>query len=243
MMKKKKLSTFHKIRNHVLFFGFFASLFISIVTGLFALFPQIRPVPCANTISCINDLSGKISTDTQGIFEGRQVTAPSAAYFAQANLLNPVLGDQTPGAAKHIFVDLSGQRLYAYDGNQMVYNFPVSTGKWHPTPTGTFRIWIKLQATRMVGGSGADYYNLPNVPWTMYFANDVYGRTDGYSLHGAYWHNNFGHPMSHGCVNIKPENAKLLYDWAEPATTGYTTYATNADPGTVVTIYGTTPNN
>ncbi|HSW89153.1 MAG TPA: L,D-transpeptidase [Candidatus Saccharimonadales bacterium] len=239
--KTKKFSVIHRIRRHILIFSSFSVVFIFLITGLFALFPQLRSGFCANSISCINDLSGEITNDTQGIFDGKKVTAPKTDYFALANKFTRVLGDQTPGSSKHIFVDLSGQRLYAYDGNQIIYNFPVSTGKWHPTPTGTFRIWIKLQATRMVGGSGADYYNLPNVPWTMYFANASIGRSEGYSLHGAYWHNNFGHPMSHGCVNIQPDNAKLLYDWAEPATTGYTTYSTDADPGTLVTIYGKTP--
>lgn len=242
--KKKRPSVFRKIRPHVLFYGMFAVLFIFIVTGVFAAFPQIRPlqIPCANSISCVGDLSGTMSSDTQGVFNGKHVSSPKPDYFALTNQFNNVLGVQTGTGEKHIFVDLSGQRLYAYQGSAMVYNFPVSTGKWGLTPTGTFRIWIKLQATRMVGGSGPDYYNLPNVPWTMYFANASVGRGQGYSLHGAYWHNNFGHPMSHGCINIQPDNAKLLYDWADPPTAGYTTTTSDSNLGTIVTIYGTTPN-
>jgi lipoprotein-anchoring transpeptidase ErfK/SrfK len=75
----------------------------------------------------------------------------------------------------------------------------------------------------------------------MYFYNDENSKTAGYSLHGAYWHNNFGHPMSHGCVNISVENAGKLYYWANPPTTSNTTYATNENPGTLVTIYGQAP--
>ena len=73
--------------------------------------------------------------------------------------------------------------------------FLVSTGMpWTPTPTGTYHIWIKLSSTTM---RGPGYY-LPGVPWTMYFYR-------GYGIHGCYWHNNFGHQMSHGCVNMRNE--------------------------------------
>lgn len=74
----------------------------------------------------------------------------------------------------------------------------------------------------MVGGTvgTSDYYNLPGVPYTMYFYN-------GYALHGTYWHNNFGHPMSHGCVNLPTGAARLIYNWI--------------DYSTPITIYGSTP--
>ena len=65
----------------------------------------------------------------------------------------------------------------------------------------------------MSGGSGTDYYNLPNVPHTMFYYND-------FGLHGAYWHNNFGHTMSHGCVNMRPVDAKTLFEWADGPTKG-----------------------
>jgi lipoprotein-anchoring transpeptidase ErfK/SrfK len=69
----------------------------------------------------------------------------------------------------------------------------------------------------MSGGSGADYYYLPNVPHVMYF----YG---GYGLHGTYWHNNFGTPMSHGCVNLSQTDAEWLYNWASVGTKVVTHY-------------------
>jgi lipoprotein-anchoring transpeptidase ErfK/SrfK len=108
-----------------------------------------------------------------------------------------------------IDVDLSQQRTYAYEGNQLVRTFIVSTGTWaHPTVTGVFHIYVKYRYTLMVG---PDYY-LPNVPYTMYFYK-------GYGLHGTYWHHNFGTPMSHGCVNLKTEDAAWLYQWASVGTT------------------------
>lgn len=114
---------------------------------------------------------------------------------------------------KWIEVNLSDQRLYMKEGGNVVNSFLVSTGKWSPTPQGEWRIWTKLTSTRMAGGSKAlgTYYNLPNVPYTMYYYQ-------GYGIHGAYWHNNFGNPMSHGCVNMKPEEAKIVFDWAQVGT-------------------------
>src|SRR3990167_6786670 len=115
--------------------------------------------------------------------------------------------------SKWIEIDLSEQRLYMKENGQSVNSFLVSTGKWSPTPKGEWRIWTKLISTRMVGGSKAlgTYYNLPNVPYVMYYDR-------GYGIHGAYWHNNFGQPMSHGCVNMKPEEAGVVFAWANVGT-------------------------
>jgi lipoprotein-anchoring transpeptidase ErfK/SrfK len=107
-----------------------------------------------------------------------------------------------------IDVDLSQQRTYAFEGNQLVRTFIVSTGTWaHPTITGVFRIYVKYRYTDMAGPG----YFLPNVPYTMYFYK-------GYGLHGTYWHHNFGTPMSHGCVNLKTEDAAWLFQWASVGT-------------------------
>lgn len=123
-----------------------------------------------------------------------------------------VLGD-TPDDSKWIETDLSEQRLYLKENGHTVASFLVSTGKWAPTPTGEWRIWTKLRYTRMEGGSKAlgTYYNLPNVPYVMYYDR-------GYSIHGAYWHNNFGQPMSHGCTNMRPEEAAVVFNWASVGT-------------------------
>jgi lipoprotein-anchoring transpeptidase ErfK/SrfK len=69
----------------------------------------------------------------------------------------------------------------------------------------------------MSGGSKelGTYYYLPNVPYIMFFYNDQYAKKLGFSIHGAYWHNNFGKPMSHGCINMKPAEAAVIYNWAE----------------------------
>ncbi|MBI2594168.1 L,D-transpeptidase [Candidatus Curtissbacteria bacterium] len=125
-----------------------------------------------------------------------------------------ILGEATsPKGEKWIEVDISEQKLRMKEGQTTVGDFLVSTGKWAPTPTGEWRIWIKLRYTRMRGGSKAlgTYYDLPNVPYVMYYYQ-------GYGVHGAYWHNNFGHPMSHGCTNMKPEEAGIVFNWANVGT-------------------------
>lgn len=105
-------------------------------------------------------------------------------------------------------VDLGQQLLTAYEGSTPVMRFIVSTGTAsHPTVTGQFRIWVKLEATDMSGPG----YNLKDVPFTMYFYQ-------GYGLHGTYWHDNFGTPMSHGCVNLRTSDAAWLFDFVSTGT-------------------------
>jgi hypothetical protein len=96
----------------------------------------------------------------------------------------------------------------------------------------------------MSGGSKElrTYYSLPNVPFTMFFANDEVPAARGFGIHGTYWHDNFGHPMSHGCINMKTEEAELIYNWAGPVTGDKNyTKASKENLGTEVVIYGTAP--
>jgi len=114
---------------------------------------------------------------------------------------------------KWIDIDLSSQSLRAYAGNRVVYSTRISSGvARHPTVQGTFRVYSKIRSQRMRGGTGREHYDLPNVPHVMYF----YG---AYAIHGAYWHNNFGRPMSHGCVNLPLGIAATLYSWTPMGTT------------------------
>lgn len=170
---------------------------------------------------------------------GKEVGQPT--HIAEGPKDQEILGEST-GGQKHIYVDLTNQRLYAYEGDQIVFNFPISSGKWGLTPTGEFKFWIKLRYTLMTGGSKAlgTYYYLPNVPYTMYFYNESIPRTRGFGIHGAYWHNNFGHPMSHGCINLRPSDAEKLYYWAEPKPNKNVTYVSDENPGTPITIFGET---
>lgn len=166
----------------------------------------IKPSPCANSKSCTSDLKQTIQNNVVGSFEGHTVIPPKINLAAISS--QNVLGAATSKGEKHIYVDLSTQTLYAYEGGTKVMQTYISSGKWGKTPVGNFHIWEKLVATRMAGGEGADAYDLPNVPYVMYFYND-------FGLHGAYWHDNFGHPMSHGCVNMRQVDAQALFNWAD----------------------------
>lgn len=113
---------------------------------------------------------------------------------------------------KWIDVDLSDQRAVAYEGTRPVRAFIISSGlPGTPTVKGTFRVWVRTRVQTMSGGSlaGGDFYSLPNVEWVQYFYGD-------YAFHGAYWHNNFGQPMSRGCINMRNEDAEWLFKWAMP---------------------------
>jgi lipoprotein-anchoring transpeptidase ErfK/SrfK len=124
-----------------------------------------------------------------------------------AALAAPVTGSAR--AQKSIVISISQQVLWAYKGDRVVLNSYVSTGRaGFDTPVGSFVILTKLPSQTMEGVIGGEYYNVPDVPWVLYFTNG------GHALHGTYWHNNFGTPMSHGCVNLPLDVAAWLYDWA-----------------------------
>ena len=222
----------------------FTFVVVAVVVLVTLIYPRIfrRPaIPCANDRSCFDSQKLKVENDAVGIFNNRKVIPPKILLSSNKNTNQSVLGTETNSEEKHIYVDLTKQKLYAYQGKTLFMEAYIASGKWFPTPTGDFTIWTKLRATRMSGGQGADYYDLPNVPYVMFFESKDVGRSLGFSLHGAYWHNNFGHAMSHGCVNMRIVDAQKLYDWANPFTEGNTTYTSDKNPGTKITIYGEAP--
>jgi len=114
-----------------------------------------------------------------------------------------------PNAERWIEISLGAQYLIAWQGDVPMLESYVSTGRpGFDTPTGSFRILSKLESQTMTGVIGGEYYNVPDVPWVMYFTDY------GHAIHGAYWHNNFGAVMSHGCVNLPLDVAAWLYAWA-----------------------------
>jgi hypothetical protein len=122
----------------------------------------------------------------------------------------------TSKTSKRIVVDLSKQKISAYDGNTLFMEQTVSTGiKTNPTPRGTYTVFKKTPSRYMQGpipGRTDDEYDLPGVPWNLYFTER------GVVFHGAYWHEAFGRPYSHGCVNLPLDKAKELYMWADIGT-------------------------
>jgi lipoprotein-anchoring transpeptidase ErfK/SrfK len=188
--------------------------------------------------SCIaKDYLGTYDEEADvAIFEGEEFEVPQ---LAQGPTEEDVLGVANPNE-KWIEVDLSEQRLRAWDGNSLFLETPISTGlPWWPTPEGEFRIWIKLRYTNMEGGEGRYYYNLPNVPFVMFFENEQVPGWRGYGLHGTYWHNAFGTRRSHGCVNLPTEIAGRLFYWTTPTLkeNAWTAFSTADNPGTRIIIH------
>ena len=226
---------FYMNKNHLIFL-----VILAVFINIFVI-PQIPRFLSRQNSLDLEYLTGSFRPIKKAIFNNDPVPAPQLLAYDNTN--NQVLGESNSN--KRIEIDLTNQRLYAYEGDNKVYEFLVSTGKWGRTPTGKFHIWIKLRYTLMSGGSQAlgTYYYLPNVPYTMYFYNDQVPQYRGYGIHGTYWHNNFGHPMSHGCINMKTEEVEQLYNWAMPDTKGLNSIRATADnPGTEIDIYGNAPN-
>ncbi len=120
------------------------------------------------------------------------------------NTQKPATKKTENSQTRWIEIDLSEQQLYGWEGEKLVYDFEISTGKKStPTPIGKFLIGRKYRYNRMRGRD----YDIPDVPYAMYFYK-------GYAIHGAYWHNKFGIPVSHGCVNLRVKDARKLYNWS-----------------------------
>lgn len=189
------------------------------------------------TVESVLSQSGAFDySSNTAIFNNKIIDYPktSLAENIQNDTDPQVLGTVSAnGDEKWIQVSLKDQRLRAWEGNKLVMEFPISSGKWAATPTGTFHIWYKTVSQKMEGGDPAigTYYNLPNVPHNMFFHN-------GYAIHGAYWHNNFGHPMSHGCVNAPLDQVAQLFEWTGPVVPpGQNVVRASADnPGTRVVV-------
>src|SRR5690606_26576073 len=144
-------------------------------------------------------------SDPDLLFVGQELTIPAPGIY------EPTAADAPPAPTnrgRSILVSVSNQRIYAYEDGELVRSHIVSTGLPEtPTVLGDYSVYVKYAADDM---SGPDYF-LPQVPWTMYFYQ-------GYAIHGTYWHNSFGRPMSHGCVNLPVDEAKWFFDFASVGT-------------------------
>jgi len=131
------------------------------------------------------------------------------------------LSPAVPFENKRIDVDLTRQHLTAYEYEQAVFDTDISSGlaglsidEATTTPTGTFNIQVKMPSKHMGDANlaaGIDDYVLPGVPWVSFFTDK------GHAFHGTYWHDNFGVPMSHGCVNMRTSEAEWIFRWSMPA--------------------------
>lgn len=219
-----------KRKVSLVFFGIIAIALLSVIT--------ITSQKIISDQACsASDLTAEVDDSEKiGIFEGKEIVVPKIAY-AESYGRN-VLGVSNP--ERWIEVDISEQKLKAWDGNTLFLETLVSTGlPWYATPLGEFRIQYKIRATKMEGGQGKYYYNLPGVPFVMFFGNDKLSWGRGYGLHGAYWHNEFGTRRSHGCVNLPVPVAEQLYNWTSPTVPEGKNLikADDSNPGTRVVIH------
>lgn len=218
-----KLIFFNKIVYHLMMKK--VLFFLLFLAGFFGLLITSQPV-WPKYLSFQRKIDPETLTDeydplaTVGVFDNKQVVVPKDQLS--------ILGETTEvnNSNKYIDVDLTNQKVYTYENGIKLKEYLISSGKWGRTPIGTFKIWIKLRSQKMEGGSKltGDYYYLPNVPYILFFYNDDHPKTAGFSLHGTYWHHNFGVPMSHGCINMITADAAEVFNWA--------------DVGTEVRIYG-----
>jgi len=155
--------------------------------------------------------------------------------YVQAEHLRPVAPEEftplSPGILdKTIIVTLGNQSLTAFENQRGVFRARISSGRsfFGPdgttigslTPAGEHPLWQKRASRHMTGGTPTDGYDLPGVPWVMYYSGN------GAALHGTYWHNDYGTPKSAGCINLRPADAKWLFRWTLPEvpyTPGYVT--------------------
>jgi len=149
--------------------------------------------------------------------DARLLSVKGKIEFDPGLISSSTASSTIPNPDKLIIVDRSDQKLYAYDGDELFTEITISTGlNYSPTPRGTFRIFKKMPSRYMQGplpGISAKYYDLPGVPWSMYFTEQ------GGAIHGAYWHDSFGQQWSSGCVNVPLDKMERLYKWADLGTT------------------------
>lgn len=151
----------------------------------------------------------------------RLVEATDGSYLRSADLKIAAAPSSLPwfatGTTRWIDVSILSQTLVLYEGKRPVYVTLVSSGRdglgdpkeTYSTPTGTFRIYQKHVTTTMDSSVADNEYELRDVPWVMYFQG-------GYALHAAYWHDDFGRPRSHGCINLAPIDARYVFNWSLP---------------------------
>jgi hypothetical protein len=170
------------------------------------------------------------------LYQAYYYLRPQGVHILSQEELSP-LSPEVPADEKHITILLDRQVLLAYEGDRMVYYARAATGQpGFETPTGFFRTFHKRPTAHMVGGADEfSMFDLPAIPW------DSYVTDSGVAIHGTYWHNDFGHPHSHGCINLSPQDAKWIYRWTQPGVPPGVRLVYEPGSGTLVQILKTAP--
>jgi lipoprotein-anchoring transpeptidase ErfK/SrfK len=146
--------------------------------------------------------------------------------------LAPISAQVSPGEKK-IEIYLNRQMLLAYEWDTLVYAARVATGRRNfESPTGLFQTFHKRPTYHMFGGADEfSVFDLPGVPWDSYITDS------GVAIHGTYWHNDFGTPHSHGCINMTPADARWIFRWTQPTIPPGERLALQPGVGTQVRIF------
>lgn len=161
---------------------------------------------CLNPAAILLLISTTLISTTFNVYSAPALSEP--VLVARSSPIAAKISALKKSNQRWIEIDLSSQRLTAWQGKTPYHAVIVSTGKDQtPTLTGIFEIQSKIRTARMQG----DDYDIPDVPYTMFYSGS-------YAIHGAYWHRSFGTPISHGCVNVAVDHAKRLFDWASVGT-------------------------
>ena len=147
-----------------------------------------------------------------------------------------LLSPEVPQEQKRIVVDLATQMVTAFEGEKLVFSERCASGvKGTETPKGEFRTYHKGPSVHMTNEGDAleneSVYSLPGVPWCSFFTSV------GMAFHGTYWHNDYGRPRSHGCVNIPSASSKFIYRWTLPTVPADDDYIHMPGEGTLVQIF------
>jgi len=190
-------------------------------------FTQVQVAPDSSNAKRV--VATATSGAALGTIEAKELSIPTLAAPPAE-----VVGDE-----RWIDIDLASQTLVAYEGKKPTFATLVSTGKGPKgselaTPTGTFRIWVKLRTTDMDNleqDLADDYYSIADVPYVQFFHKGV-------ALHATFWHRDLGHVHSHGCVNLVPEDARHLFAWTAPhVPPGWDAVLPTAyEPGTLIRV-------
>ncbi|GAB4202297.1 MAG: hypothetical protein OHK0013_15410 [Sandaracinaceae bacterium] len=189
----------------------------------------VRRLGRRDVVHVVAELGRGLLRTTEGVVRARDVIRTTS---------EPPPAELREGE-RWIDVDLTTQTLVAYEGSRPVFATLVSTGRaspGHETPVGVHRIWVKLAEDTMDDLDVTDQasnYAIEAVPWVQYFS-------EGVGLHAAFWHDDFGRPRSHGCVNLSPRDARRLFAWTSPELRpGWDAIlTTEAQPGTIVRVRG-----
>ena len=176
----------------------------------------------------------------------KSMEIPAISFGRPAEAFRPITNEELAPISpevveKRIDVNVQNQTLACYEGNREVYFCRISSGakydsdgnlvdKW-ATPVGPHPIWRKLLSIHMAGGQTGNGWDTLGIAWTSLFSGE------GVAIHSTFWHNNYGMPVSHGCVNASPEDSKWVFRWTTPAVSYYPGDLTVSMPGgTIVNV-------